>query len=238
MRLQGWIIHFQPNFLPNWLSWSFSECELLWQLGYLTLFFWFLSEKPCVQIEWSLSSVLGLGTVSQTPNWVSLTVWILVLNVLPSSVFFFFFLKKKYCSINVNCYLCPYASSQLFACISFMNAVLLTRTLQCAWSRENKCEQEVDNRNREKTDSWLHRLKTCSSRYSQGRRAGCCVYDSPLELKSAVMRPDIPFPLEFTKIGSVMVNHDEPKIALVTIHLNLTDIFFKGVWCYFLKYRN
>lgn len=70
------------------------------------------------------------------------------------------------------------------------------------------------------------KLVRTTSRYTQGRRAGCCVYDSPLELKSAVIRPDIPFPLEFTKIGSVMVNHEEPKIALVTIHFAKPNRYF------------
>lgn len=42
----------------------------------------------------------------------------------------FFFLKEKYCFINVNCYLCHYPSSQLFLRIPFLvNVVLLTRTL-------------------------------------------------------------------------------------------------------------
>lgn len=48
----------------------------------------------------------------------------------------FFFLKEKYCFINVNCYLCHYPSSQLFPCIPFVNVLLLTRTLQCARSTE------------------------------------------------------------------------------------------------------
>lgn len=137
MRLQGWIIHFQPNFLLNWLSWSFSECEPLWQLGYLTSFFRFRSENLCLWIKGSLSSVLGLSTSFKTPNWVSVAVWIVIFMC---TVQHSLCLKKKYCSMNVNCYLCRYPAPRLFSCIPFMNVSLLTGTFSLLQIRRIGCE--------------------------------------------------------------------------------------------------
>lgn len=126
MRLQGWIIHFQPNFLLNWLSWSFSECEPLWQLGYLTLFFRFVSANFCLWIEESLSSVLSLSTAFQTPNWVSLTVWIVILIRTVQQGFVFFPQREI---LLHKCYLCHYPSSQLFSLHSFCECGIVVQNI-------------------------------------------------------------------------------------------------------------